>query len=108
MPTLALIDPATTAGAVVHGQLEGDCELIAGAAVELVRIEQSPAGNRTFRVATARIAEDGSFELGVPDDAPPAVVGRHCALRYAVRARIARHELLSPLAVTRDVQAVAR
>jgi hypothetical protein len=99
MPTLALLDPATTAGAVVHGQLEGDCEAVAGAAVELVRIEQSPAGTRTFRVATARLAEDGSFALGVPDNTPPAVAGRSCALRYAVRIRVARDELLAPLAV---------
>jgi hypothetical protein len=100
MATLVLIDSATTAGAVVHGRLEGDCDPIADAAVELVRIEQSPSGSRTFRVATAGLADDGSFALGVPDDAPPAVIGQSCALGYAVRTRVAREELLAPLAVT--------
>lgn len=100
MATLVLSDHATTAGAVVCGQLEGDCDAVAGAAVELVRIEQSPSGNRTFRVATARLADDGSFALAVPDDAPPVVIGRSCALRYAVRARVEREDLLAPLAVT--------
>jgi hypothetical protein len=100
MATLVLTDPATTAGSIVHGHFEGECDEVAHAAVELVRIEQSPSGSRTFRVATAGLADDGSFALSVPDDAPPAVLGQSCALRYAVRARVAREELLAPLTVT--------
>ena len=93
MLELALSEERAAAGAVVHGRARA--ATAAGVVgVELVRVEQSPSGSTTYRVASGVASEDGAFELAVPDDAPPGFVGRECALRYAVRATAMGEELL--------------
>jgi hypothetical protein len=56
-------------------------------AVDLVRVEVSPAATLEFTAATSALRSDGSFALTVPEDAPPSVAGRSCALVWRVRAR---------------------
>jgi hypothetical protein len=99
MLALVVVEEHTTAGAVVHGRLEGSCESTP-AAIALVRIEQSPAGRATFHVAAAELAADGSFALLVPADTPPEVAGRSCAMHYVLRATADAEELHQSLAVT--------
>ena len=67
--------------------------------VELVRVEQSPSGATTFRVASAVASEDGAFELAIPDDAPPGFEGRECSLGYAVRATAVGEEVLEAFSI---------
>jgi hypothetical protein len=57
-------------------------------AVDLVRVESSPAATLEFTVASVAPRSDGIFALTVPEDAPPSVSGRACALVWRVRARI--------------------
>ena len=89
MLRLAFSEARATAGAVVHGNVHAPDDV--DVAVELVRVERSPAGFATYHVATAELGDDGSFELVVPDDTPPDVVGHECSLHYALRA-ISRDE----------------
>jgi hypothetical protein len=56
-------------------------------AVDLVRIESSPASTLEFTVATAQPSSDGAFAVVVPADAPPSVAGRRCSLAWGVRVR---------------------
>ncbi|HET6173885.1 MAG TPA: hypothetical protein VFD90_14840 [Gaiellales bacterium] len=56
-------------------------------AVDLVRVESSPASTLEFTVASVRPRADGGFAMPVPADAPPSVSGRACALVWRVRAR---------------------
>jgi hypothetical protein len=56
-------------------------------AVDLVRVETSPASTLEFTVASAQPGSDGSFAVQVPADAPPSVSGRACSLVWRVRAR---------------------
>ena len=56
-------------------------------AIDLVRVESSPTATLEFTVATVTPKSDGAFSLGVPDDAPPSISGRACALVWRVRAR---------------------
>jgi hypothetical protein len=64
-----------------------------------VRVERSPTGLATYRVARAQIADDGTFTLAVPDDLSPDVVGRDCALHYALRAIAGREEVRQTFSV---------
>jgi hypothetical protein len=100
MPMLAVVEERAAAGATVHGRVDGPGEPPV-VAVELVRIERSPAGSATFHVATAELAGDGAFALVVPPDAPPEVTGPSCTLRYVIRACTGAEELRRPLTVTR-------
>jgi hypothetical protein len=99
MPMLALVEERAAAGATVHGRVDGSGESPV-VAVELVRLEQSPAGSATFCVASAELAADGAFALVVPADAPPEVTGPSCALRYVIRVCTGAEELHRPLTVT--------
>jgi hypothetical protein len=56
-------------------------------AVDLVRVESSPASTLEFTVASAQPGLDGAFAVPVPADAPPSISGRACALVWRVRAR---------------------
>ncbi len=56
-------------------------------AVDLVRVEASPAATLEFTAVSAAPRADGGFALTVPDDAPPSVQGRRCSLVWRVRAR---------------------
>jgi hypothetical protein len=56
-------------------------------AVDLVRVEASPAATLEFTAASVAPRGDGSFVLPVPGDAPPSVAGRACSLTWRVRAR---------------------
>jgi hypothetical protein len=56
-------------------------------AIDLVRVEASPAATLEFTAASAAPLADGAFALTVPADAPPSVQGRRCALVWRVRAR---------------------
>ena len=85
MLELVLSEARATAGSVVHGRVRTSDEPTP-VAVDLVRIERSPAGFATYRVVRAELADDGTFTLVVPDEAPPDVSGRECSLLYAVRA----------------------
>jgi hypothetical protein len=98
MLAVAVVEERAAAGETVHGRLEAPSGS-APAAIELVRIEQSPAGSATFYVASAALDEDGGFSLVVPDDAPPAVTGPACALHYVLRANDGGTELRWPLEV---------
>jgi hypothetical protein len=57
-------------------------------AVDLVRVESSPAATLEFTVASVPPRADGAFALTIPEDAPPSVSGRACALVWRVRARV--------------------
>jgi hypothetical protein len=59
--------------------------------VDLVRVESSPTATLEFTVASVPPQSDGAFVLGVPDDAPPSISGRACALVWRVRARTGRY-----------------
>jgi hypothetical protein len=98
MLAVAVVEERAAAGETVHGRLEAPPGA-APAAIELVRVERSPAGSATFHVASAALDEDGAFSLVVPDDAPPAVTGPACALHYALRANEGSLELRWPLEV---------
>jgi hypothetical protein len=56
-------------------------------AIDLVRVESSPASTLEFTVASVPPGSDGAFALPVPADAPPSVSGRACTLVWRVRAR---------------------
>ncbi|MEO9176819.1 MAG: hypothetical protein ABI317_15005 [Gaiellales bacterium] len=98
MLAVAVVEERAAAGATVHGRLEAPPGS-APVAIELVRIEQSPAGSATFSVASAELDANGSFSLVVPEDAPPAVTGPACALHYVLRAHDGGDELRWPLEV---------
>jgi hypothetical protein len=56
-------------------------------AVDLVRVESSPASMLEFTVASTQPASDGTFAVTVPADAPPSIAGKRCSLVWRVRAR---------------------
>jgi hypothetical protein len=85
MLELALSEARATAGTVVHGCVHAP-DVTVPVVIELMRLERSPSGSATYRVATAEPADDGTFELVVPEHAPPDVEGRDCSLHYALRA----------------------
>jgi hypothetical protein len=99
MLELVLSEARAAAGSVVHGQLHAGDENARGA-VELVRVERSPLGVASYQVAIAALADDGTFELLIPDGAPPDVRGRECSLRYALRASAGGEELLEAFSVS--------
>jgi hypothetical protein len=99
MLELALSEVRAAPGTIVHGRVEG-CDQTAEVRVELVRLEHSPIGVGRYRVASAAVADDGTFELAVPDGAPPDVAGRNCSLHHVLRAIGAGEEVRSPFAVT--------
>jgi hypothetical protein len=57
-------------------------------AIDLVRVESSPASTLEFTVASVPPRSDGAFALPVPADAPPSVSGQACKLVWRVRARV--------------------
>jgi len=73
-------------------------------AVDLVRVESSPAATLEFTVASVRPRSDGAFALSVPEDAPPSVSGRACALVWRVRARIGEQPQVSDPRRTLEVE----
>jgi hypothetical protein len=99
MLELVLPEARAAAGTVVHGELHAT-DATAGGTVELVRVELSPLGVASYQVASAALADDGTFELLIPDCAPPDVQGRECSLRYALRASAGGEELLEPFSVS--------
>jgi hypothetical protein len=99
MLELVLSEARAAAGTVVHGELHATGEKGRGA-VELVRIERSPLGVASYQVAIAALADDGTFELPIPDGAPPDVEGRECSLRYALRASAGGEELVEAFSVS--------
>jgi hypothetical protein len=56
-------------------------------AIDLVRVESSPQATLEFTAASVAPRGDGTFALTIPDDTPPSVSGRACALTWRVRAR---------------------
>jgi hypothetical protein len=60
-------------------------------AVDLVRVESSPAATLEFTAASVAPRADGAFALEVPADAPPSVAGQVCALVWRVRARTSEY-----------------
>jgi hypothetical protein len=60
-------------------------------AVDLVRVEASPAATLEFTAASVAPRTDGSFALTVPEDTPPSVSGRACSLTWRVRARTSEY-----------------
>jgi hypothetical protein len=64
-------------------------------AVDLVRVESSPASTLEFTVASAQPMADGAFAVIVPADAPPSVSGKACELVWRVRARTSELPKLS-------------
>jgi hypothetical protein len=56
-------------------------------AIDLVRVESSPASTLEFTVASTQPGSDGAFAVTVPADAPPSVAGDCCSLVWRVRAR---------------------
>ena len=106
MLTLALFEARAAAGEIVHGRIERPDDSTR-VAVELVRVEHSPVGAFSYRVAGAEPDSDGSFALAVPDDAPPDVVGSECSLQYAIRAVARRDEVRQPVSIAAE-QTVAR
>jgi hypothetical protein len=99
MLELVLSEARAAAGTVVHGHLQV-AAASAPAALELVRVEGSPLGSTSYHVVSAALADDGTFELVIPDGAPPDVQGRDCSLRYALRATAGGQELVAPFTVT--------
>jgi hypothetical protein len=99
MLTLALHEAEAAAGEVVHGRV-GRPTGSAPVAVELVRLEHSPIGVTSCFVTDAELQDDGTFELLVPDRAPPDVDGDLCSLHYVVRAVSGRDEVRTPFVVS--------
>jgi hypothetical protein len=99
MLELALSEVGAAPGTTVHGHVHGHDDT-AEVRVELVRLEHSPVGVGSYRVASAALADDGTFELAVPDGAPPDVAGRDCSLHHVLRAIGGGEEVRSPFAVT--------
>ena len=60
-------------------------------AIDLVRVESSPAATLEFTAASVAPGADGGFALTVPEDTPPSVAGRRCALTWRVRARTSEY-----------------
>jgi len=81
---LVLADTRATAGAPIRGQLLG---LRQTADAALLRIETCPSGRLATSIASRRIEPGEDVELAVPPDTPPTVLGRECALSFAVRVR---------------------
>lgn len=81
---LALAGTQATAGADIRGELPG---LREPADVALMRIESCPSGRIAVPIASRRVEPGEEIALPVPPDTPPTVLGRRCALRFAVRAR---------------------
>jgi hypothetical protein len=73
-------------------------------AVDLVRVESSPAATLEFTVASVPPRSDGIFALTVPEDAPPSVSGRACALVWRVRARIGQQPRVTDPRRTLEVE----
>src|SRR4051812_4267619 len=99
MLQLALSEVRAAPGTTVHGRVHG-CDETAGVRIELVRLEHSPIGVGSYRVAIAAPAADGTFELCVPEGAPPDVAGRDCALHHVLRVLGEGEEVRSPFSVT--------
>jgi hypothetical protein len=99
MLELVLSEARAAVGTVVHGELHATAET-GRIAVELVRVERSPLGVASYPVASAALADDGTFELLIPDGVPPDVHGRECSLRYALRASAGGEELLKAFSVS--------
>jgi hypothetical protein len=72
-------------------------------AVDLVRVESSPASTLEFTVASAQPASDGGFALLVPGDAPPSIAGRRCSLAWRVRVRTGELPRISDTRQTLEV-----
>jgi hypothetical protein len=64
-------------------------------AIDLVRVESSPASTLEFTVASAQPGADGAFAVTVPADAPPSVSGKACKLVWRVRARTSEFPKIS-------------
>ena len=75
------------------------CGRVTGAgrvwAVDLVRVEASPAATLEFTAASVTPGADGAFALAVPEDTPPSVAGRACSLTWRVRARTSEYPQVS-------------
>jgi hypothetical protein len=72
-------------------------------AVDLVRVESSPAATLEFTAASVQPRADGTFTLPVPDDTPPTVAGRGCALTWRVRARTSEYPQIADARRTLEV-----
>src|SRR5881409_3810042 len=84
--TLALDAGAGSAGGAISGEVSGPS---GAATVSLVRVEQSPSGRFAFAVSSCQVdlgAAPARFEVEVPGNSPPAVVGGRCRLDYVIRA----------------------
>jgi hypothetical protein len=81
---LALERDRALAGETISGRVTPGPEVWA---IDLVRVESSPAATLELTAASVLPRADGSFELPVPEDAPPTVAGHRCALTWCVRAR---------------------
>jgi hypothetical protein len=75
-------------GDVIRGNVSRGIEVWA---VDLVRVESSPEATLEFTAASVAPESDGTFALTVPDDTPPSVSGRACALTWRVRARASEY-----------------
>jgi hypothetical protein len=101
MLALALSEARAVAGEIVHGRVSRP-DASTRVAVELMRVEHSPAGAASYRVADAVLETDGSFALAVPDLAPPDVAGGECSLYHVIRAVAGRAEAREAFVVAPD------
>ncbi|MGZ4482570.1 MAG: hypothetical protein ACXVY5_10220 [Gaiellales bacterium] len=86
-PGILLESDLVTAGDPVSGRVAG---LTRPARISLLRAEDSPAGRAELRVAAREVEPAAGavpFVLDLPEDAPPTVAGRRCAVSYLIRAR---------------------
>lgn len=72
-------------------------------AIDLVRVESSPASTLEFTVASVQPGLDGAFAVAVPADAPPSVSGRACSLVWRVRARTSEFPKISDSRQTLEI-----
>ena len=72
-------------------------------AIDLVRVESSPASTLEFTVASVQPGLDGAFAVTVPADAPPSVSGTACSLVWRVRARTSEFPKISDSRQTLEI-----
>jgi hypothetical protein len=72
-------------------------------AVDLVRVESSPAATLEFTAASVQPRPDGTFALPVPEDTPPTVAGHGCGLTWRVRARTSEYPKLADARRTLEI-----
>ena len=107
MLELALSEARAAAGSVVHGRVARDRRSDPRRGRARARRAEPRRASRATTWRAPCAADDGAFELAVPDDAPPDVEGRECSLHYAVRASRVGDEVLRGVLGRALIRAVA-